>query len=601
MYKEFVDRFNVFGAIIQTTEAEFNARTEHIRKFKFTIICACGHVRITNYYDFASKVNHNCLACNKDKLLSIKRVSYAQINENFENIRCKLLTTKEEYEENKEQLCNIKFHIIARCGHERNEVLYYEMINSAEEFQNCLECNKNKKSKNLSEKLKDTFEEVKEKFMELGINDFLTTKEEFDNNNLMIGSDRFRIIPKCGHEYDARYHDFKENMFKTCWNCARFLKDNGNLSFEDIYNRFEKVGCELLTTLEEFVENHMTTYSNYRFKATCGHERSCILGNLDLTPDMLCKPCSLSKCIENQIKNAKTDGLSNSNICEYESLCFMKEMLGEEFDIEFMDEGCKVDMVIKPKNILDDEWFGIQMKSTNQSKNDEKKSYRFNIDKVDYSDMILICTCVKDQKLWIVDTDFVKDLSAIEIMETESSKYYKFKVSLDEFVEKMKNLYDSHPKSKLEILNIAKNASAQKEQEFKKLRESKLNMFKFEAPFRNYLVYDFKLNGFKVQEKVANSKEPGFQASLHKGNGNKKKQSYEKGDNDFYWIHLPDKERFYVIPEETLIINGFISDNGKEGKISLYINPSNKNQWTYEYLYSYEKLDIEKLKFCFKL
>ena len=601
MYKEFVDRFNIFGAIVQTTEAEFNAKTEHIRKFKFKIICACGHVRITNYYDFASKVNHNCLACNKDKLLSTKRVSYAQINENFENIRCKLLTTKDEYENNKAKLCEIKFKIIARCGHERIEALYYEMIYSAEEFQNCLECNKNKKNMNLSEKLKDTFEKVKEKFMKLGINDFLTTKEEFDNNNLMIGSDKFRIIAKCGHEYWVRFCDFKDSPFKTCYNCARMLKDNGNLSYEEIDNRFAEVGCKLLTTLEEFVENHMTTSSIYKFIATCHHERSCILANTKIVPDMLCKSCSLSKCIENQIKNAKTDGLSNSNICEYESLCFMNELLGEEFDLEFMDEGCKVDIAIKPKYILEDNWASVQMKCTNQSRNDEKKSYLFTLEKNDYSDMILICTCVKDQKIWIVDPNVVKDLTGIQVTEIEGSKYYKFKISLDELIEKMKNLYDAHPKSKLEILNIAKNASTQKEQEFRKLRESKLSMFKFETPFRNYLVYDFKLNGFKVQEKVASSKEPGFNASLRKSAGNNKKQPYEKGDNDFYWIHLPDKERFYVIPEKVLIDNEFISNNDQKGKMSLYINPSNKDQWTYEYLYSYKKLDIEKIKHCFKI
>ena len=206
----------------------------------------------------------------------------------------------------------------------------------------------------------------------------------------------------------------------------------------------------------------MTTYSNYRFKATCGHEKSCIIGNTKIVPDMLCKSCSLSKCIENQIKNAKTDGLSNNNICEYESLCFMKELLEGEFDIEFMDEGCKVDMALKSKNILDNEWIGIQMKCTNQSTNDEKKSYRFSTDKSDYSNMLLICTCVKDQKIWIVDPSLVKELDVIQINEIEGSKYYNFKVSLDEFVEKINNLYDTHPKSKLEILNIAKNVSAQK-------------------------------------------------------------------------------------------------------------------------------------------
>jgi hypothetical protein len=115
------------------------------------------------------------------------------------------------------------------------------------------------------------------------------------------------------------------------------------------------------------------------------------------------------------------------------------------------------------------------------------------------------------------------------------------------------------------------------------------------------LVYDFKLNGLKVQEKIACNHKPGVQVNLRKSNGNKKKKSYEKGDNDIYWIHLPNKEEFYVIPEDILMDNGFISNKDIEGKMSLYINPSNKKQWTNKYLYSYEKIDIEKLKLIFKI
>jgi hypothetical protein len=601
MYENFVDRFKEFGAIVETSEDEFNNKEIHIRKFKFNIICKCGHLRITNYYDFASKENHNCLACNKVKTLATKRVSHAQITENFANINCKLLTTKDEYENSKEKLCAIKFYIIAKCGHERSEALYYEMINNTEEFHNCLECNCLQKTKNFSESMRTCFNETKSKFIELGILEFLTSEEDFYDNNMKIGDSKFKIIPNCGHEYEVRFYDFKESIFKICGKCAKALKYNGNLSFNDIYNRFSEVGCELLTTLEEFVENHMTTYSNFKFKATCGHEKSCILGNLTICKNMLCKSCSLSQSIKNQIINAKTDGLSNSNICEYESLCFMKELLDAEFDMVFLDEGCKSDLAIKPKNILNDSWIGIQLKCTNQSRNDEKKSYRFTFDNKDYCNYILLCTCVKDKKIWIIDTDIAKELDVIQITEIKNSKYYKFKVLLDEFLDKIKILYESHPKFKLDDINISTNVSSQQEQTFRKLRESKLYMFKFEAPLRNYLVYDFKLNGLKVQEKIACNHKPGVQVNLRKSNGNKKKKSYEKGDNDIYWIHLPNKEEFYVIPEDILMDNGFISNKDIEGKMSLYINPSNKKQWTNKYLYSYEKIDIEKLKLIFKI
>lgn len=92
MYKQFVNRFKELGAMLETTECEFENKEIHVIKFKFNIICKCSHSRITNYYDFASKENHNCLACNKNKVLSTKRLPFAQINENFDNINCKLIT-----------------------------------------------------------------------------------------------------------------------------------------------------------------------------------------------------------------------------------------------------------------------------------------------------------------------------------------------------------------------------------------------------------------------------------------------------------------------------------------------------------------------------
>lgn len=449
--------------------------------------------------------------------------------------------------------------------------------------------------------MKMSFDAVKVNFTDLGV-EFLTTNEEFDNLNMRIGEDKFKILPKCGHIYEVRYGDFKNSMFKVCIDCARVLKDNGNLSYDEIKTRFEFVKCELLTTREEFIDNKMTTYSKYNFKATCGHNRCVILGNTKIVDNMLCSTCSLKQSTDNQVSNAIKDGLSVANISEFESLCFIDNLLKEEFDIKFLDEGCKADMIVKPKNINDDLWIHIQLKCCKQSKNNNKISYAFSINNQNYTNMVLICTCVKDQKIWIVDTEITKVCSRIMMNEIENTKYYKYKIEIDKFNETIHNLYNILPKYTFEFYNIPISESCKKEQKFRKLRESKLSIFNFIPPFRNYLVYDFKINNFKVQEKVAGLAKYGFQVSLCKGNGNNKKRSYEKNDNQYYWIHLPCEKLFYVFPEDILCEKGFISnDKTDKKKISLCIHPDNKEHWTYIYLHEYDNLNIEKLQEYFKI
>jgi hypothetical protein len=56
--------------------------------------------------------------------------------------------------------------------------------------------------------------------------------------------------------------------------------------------------------------------------------------------------------------------------------------------------------------------------------------------------------------------------------------------------------------------------------------------------------YDFFINNFKVQEKVCQNYGNSIYANLSKSNGRNKRQSYDKGDNDFYWLHFPDKKNY---------------------------------------------------------
>ena len=95
-------------------------------------------------------------------------------------------------------------------------------------------------------------------------------------------------------------------------------------------------------------------------------------------------------------------------------------------------------------------------------------------------------------------------------------------------------------------------------------------------------VYDFMINGYKVQEKVASNTRKGDIFPLDKNNSRGKNISYQKGDNDFYWINCQDKKRFYVIPEKVLIDHKYIN---QPKQCTLVINKISL-EWLKEYKFN---------------
>jgi hypothetical protein len=55
---------------------------------------------------------------------------------------------------------------------------------------------------------------------------------------------------------------------------------------------------------------------------------------------------------------------NNKIYIEYQCINYLKEILSNHFDIKKMFDGCKADLSIKPKNVFEDSWLGIQVKST---------------------------------------------------------------------------------------------------------------------------------------------------------------------------------------------------------------------------------------------
>jgi len=136
-----------------------------------------------------------------------------------------------------------------------------------------------------------------------------------------------------------------------------------------------------------------------------------------------------------------------------------------------------------------------------------------------------------------------------------------------------------------EDINTPLTPFMQREQEFHKYRETTFPDFTYEFPEADGRVYDVIINGRKVQDKVIGSlyqsktsgkglrKEPIHYCSIyrHSRKGNKQ---YLLGDNDYYWLHLPNKDGAYVVPEKALYDLGIIAMNeakrDKVGQATLY-------------------------------
>lgn len=121
-------------------------------------------------------------------------------------------------------------------------------------------------------------------------------------------------------------------------------------------------------------------------------------------------------------------------------------------------------------------------------------------------------------------------------------------------------------------------------------------------------VFDVIINNtFKVQDKVITE----FKKQKSSGNGFRdylsycvrlernstkiSKTSYKLGDNDMYWLHLPDKSGAYIIPENILLENQLISHlNIEQPGCCLLLYPYNtdvslhKTGWLNDYLYFYK-------------
>lgn len=374
------------------------------------------------------------------------------------------------------------------------------------------------------------------------------------------------------------------------------------MNYNQLVEIVKNKGCTLFWSEEFFKKNYKTKKSNIEIISNCGHNTIVQVSNLIYkNTGILCKKCGFEK----QSKSKK--GIINdTNIIEYETIKLLETYC--KFKFKILVEGTLADIAIQPLDENFDIWLPIQIKTT---KSLSHGIYSFDI-KNKYKNMYVLLFCIDDQRIWILNGNDI-NIKRINIGH-HTSIYNIYEVKLCTLHETLLNKYYNSIdfKKPLLELNIPISLQSQREQEFKEYRELLLVNLKFTYSEINNRVFDCIINNiYKIQDKVitiyqkkCKNKKNLYMVHLcrHNNDGN---IMYKLGDNDFYWLSLPDKTGAYIIPENILFEKNIIS-NKNECKFILSLYPyhsSNqltkiKTSWLNDYLYFYDK-DIEKINKLF--
>ncbi len=364
------------------------------------------------------------------------------------------------------------------------------------------------------------------------------------------------------------------------------------ISYDKIKEVFEEKNCQLLTTEKEFINNNMNaTSSKYNIISSCGHERlNCSFQEFKRkNVGVLCY-----NCCNNEKKKKLKD--NNNYKIERLSIELFKRFSNNKFDIEIMNEATKADIGIRLKENNYNLWFPIQLKCCSKLIH---KVFNFSMSNKNYDNMLIICISLEPVKFWIFNgnDNNIRDVDKISI--GIKSKHKSNEITLENLEEKLIEYIKLYPEyyKTLEELNIPTSKNVVKEREFADLRKNIFSNIDFIQANNNTNV-DFTINSYKIQEKVGsfvkNSKFS-IRFNMVKTFG-KSKKPYNIIDNDYYWLNFPSKEKFILIPSQSLYDNRYLSieNNEKNRKTALQFCTNKIPEWLRKYVYEY-KPETEKI------
>ena len=360
--------------------------------------------------------------------------------------------------------------------------------------------------------------------------------------------------------------------------------------YDKTCQKFLEVNCKIIDTKEEYEErNKGTRFPKCNYIASCGHQHIVFINVfISRKTGLLCPSC---KNKENAIKKKELMKDDKLKFMKMELRCmnYFKELC-KNFEIHKAFDGCRADLIARPIDQKEDKWIGIQVKSTERNNH-----YEFHLEN-NYLDLIILCLCEDDKKIWLIPYQDLNGISKIHI--GIKSKYNKYEINKLNINETLSEYYKTMKKFTYEELDKPLCIYTEREKEFYRYRESKIDFLDFTYNDMEGIVYDFKIGDKKIQEKVGcldkvkNVNVFCLWKNNGKLNGKQNPSSYDIGDNDYYWLNADDKKLFYVFPENILIEKDYIGYTG--GKKQLKINPrqTTHNGWIQPYKFDYTSFGL---------
>jgi hypothetical protein len=361
---------------------------------------------------------------------------------------------------------------------------------------------------------------------------------------------------------------------------------------------FDKNNCTLITSFEEFEElrksvlNQSYHFVRVRFIGICSHESSVVFTNFNLRKTgMNCKAC-VKKNNSEIMKQAK-----NSNVIESDGITIIEEYLTSIYEVIRTKEGCLADIAIRKKS--EEQWIPVQVKTTMQNSHG---MYSFGFNHNNYKNMLLICICVSEKKLWIIPYNKLSITSRLNISIT--SKYNKYLVDSNTIFDTIDSFLSEITYLDLDTILQPITELQQREQLYAKKRENYLSFLEYKYPLIQNSCVDVIVNGKNVQEKVLgydeSKKSLRCMFSSHNGtkDGKRSNRCYRLGENEYYWLHSSIDNRFWIIPEQILYNKGYLSKKDDTIPIKTLCFKSENNinkEWLNEYEYNYDTINKDAI------
>ena len=358
--------------------------------------------------------------------------------------------------------------------------------------------------------------------------------------------------------------------------------------YDKTCEKFLEVNCKITDTKEEYEKRNKTEkMSKCNYIASCGHQHVVFINVFfSRKTGLICPSC---KSKENGIKKKeemKDDKLKYLKT-ELRGINYFKEKC-KGFEIHKAFDGCRADLIVRPIGQLQDKWIGIQVKTTERNNH-----YEFGMHQT-YDDYLILCICEEDKRMWLFPYEDLNGITKIHV--GIKSKYNEYEITNN--LEKLNHYYQNTKKFTYEELDKPLCIYTEREKEFYRFRESKIDFLDFTYNDMEGMVYDFKIGEKKVQEKVGyidkvkNVNVFCLWKNNGKLNGKQNSKCYDIGDNDYYWLNADDKQLFYVIPEQILIEKGYVGYTGHKKQLKINPKETKYNGWIQPYKFNYNSFGL---------